>query len=336
MVEQDRAFLGRFLSDSLNIPSFSISNRALEVKFQLGDYLNGYYKACLAASSASHSIAWSGPDTILFSINKDTAVVRDFGSFTSQVGPKNQHASQDGDGIGMVFSIDSSGSFYTYPVSASYYIPSDTALVGVSVSPRIWGVVNTNTVTSNLSGTSPFTHTISQNDLGGWLTLPFFPPPSLQRGNYLVGLEQISGAAQGKGISLGLNLVGRRNRGILNAAVFLNDSTQARWSKIASPLGIRLNINYGSGGCTTIGLNESDLKAAEVEIFPNPSSGMLSFRNAAAYHEVNFFDLKGRLVKSLSLRNTNRPYSIAELETGIYMLQFRGQKVNYSQKLVVQ
>lgn len=80
----------------------------------------------------------------------------------------------------------------------------------------------------------------------------------------------------------------------------------------------------------------SDQKMVDrVEIFPNPSSGLLQLNNVAGFREAWIYSVTGALLKIVSLEGTDR-FSIAELSDGIYILKLQGNNTPKSLRVVKQ
>jgi hypothetical protein len=82
-------------------------------------------------------------------------------------------------------------------------------------------------------------------------------------------------------------------------------------------------------------LNENDL---EIELFPNPGSDNFVLRCSAVLKDalIQVRDISGKQILSItSVCGSNIPLSLAELDSGIYLLQIRSKMGNYAEKLVI-
>lgn len=82
-----------------------------------------------------------------------------------------------------------------------------------------------------------------------------------------------------------------------------------------------VNISAGNP-CPGVSVNEL-VEEEDVLIYPNPTSSILNFEISKSLEkDVIIYDLNGKVVKTLSIKNTYYSTDISELEQGTYFVQF--------------
>lgn len=81
-----------------------------------------------------------------------------------------------------------------------------------------------------------------------------------------------------------------------------------------------------------IDLGVSDLLASQVQIYPNPASGIFYIDSKEA-SKVEIYDLTGRIVKSVS--NYSNGISVRELSKGIYLVKIQVNHQIITKKLII-
>jgi hypothetical protein len=96
--------------------------------------------------------------------------------------------------------------------------------------------------------------------------------------------------------------------------------------------------SYAAFSITT-GLDEASLDKNEikVEVYPNPTNGLVSFSSLPSQGEIKVSDYSGRLVKILRIEQGEQTYNISELP-GLYFIQVFNQDQNVvsSSKVIVE
>jgi hypothetical protein len=111
-------------------------------------------------------------------------------------------------------------------------------------------------------------------------------------------------------------------------------------SLIISQGGVYTVSVTGSDGCTsfsapyssTIGTTELDESAAMIQLFPNPTTGIVEVQGVELDFRYALFDSRGRNV------TVNRPqqnqFDLSALETGIYFLQIESDARVFNIKII--
>ena len=77
------------------------------------------------------------------------------------------------------------------------------------------------------------------------------------------------------------------------------------------------------------GLNDNS--AQNLQVFPNPTEGIVTLKNAPVDSEFLIFDFKGQLVKTGRVISENQVVSLENIASGVYTIQINEMRV----KLVV-
>ena len=73
-----------------------------------------------------------------------------------------------------------------------------------------------------------------------------------------------------------------------------------------------------------------------VVLYPNPASDKLFLNALPEKATLNIYSLDGKLVKTYQLKQENNQLDISELQSGVYLLQLRGSKLNTQIRLLKQ
>jgi extracellular elastinolytic metalloproteinase len=87
--------------------------------------------------------------------------------------------------------------------------------------------------------------------------------------------------------------------------------------------------------CTT--LSTDDITSNLVQVYPNPSNGVLNISVAKSFGEVNMtlVDLNGRIVLQISKElNSEVKLNLNQLQSGLYILNIKGDRIDYNTKVV--
>ena len=79
--------------------------------------------------------------------------------------------------------------------------------------------------------------------------------------------------------------------------------------------------------------NIKDIQSADINIFPNPTTGTLSLQNVQA-DQIDVMDNMGRIMMTFG-QNTNQ-IDISNLAAGLYFLKIQAGEEVYSAKVVKQ
>lgn len=67
----------------------------------------------------------------------------------------------------------------------------------------------------------------------------------------------------------------------------------------------------------------------KITVFPNPTIATISFKTNTilANEEVSIYNLSGQLISKKTV-NANNNLDLTDLQTGVYLIQFRNKKIN--------
>jgi len=127
-----------------------------------------------------------------------------------------------------------------------------------------------------------------------------------------------------------------------NAIITGNGVSNLSFNPANSSIGLNvITANYTDGnGCSASatvnlivepcsGLNENG--TSTLQIFPNPSEGIVTLKNAIVGSEFLIFDIKGQLIKTGKITAENQVISLESVASGIYTIQINENRV----KLIV-
>lgn len=188
---------------------------------------------------------------------------------------------------------------HTYLATGSY-----------TVSLTVTNSAGTNSITSSIVVNANPTVTLTSNDADnvicnnqGIVQLTTNPTSAIISGN------GVSGSTFDPSIAnIGINVI-------------TANYTDANGCSAQSPLNLIVE------NCA--GLNENS--AQNLQVFPNPTEGIVTLKNALVDSEFLIFDFKGQLVKTGKVNSENQVVSLENIASGVYTIQINEMRV----KLVV-
>ena len=91
-------------------------------------------------------------------------------------------------------------------------------------------------------------------------------------------------------------------------------------------------------GETEVGINSTSDIAAQITVFPNPSSGMVQIsKSITGYSNITIMAITGSIVKQAELSNEVSSLDLRDLESGIYFMTFLDKNSDHqvSKKLII-
>ncbi len=73
----------------------------------------------------------------------------------------------------------------------------------------------------------------------------------------------------------------------------------------------------------TCTLSTDEIKTAFISIFPNPTNGVISFKNLNASYDVAVFNMLGQKVQEGNISQTTNSSDVSSLSTGTYFVKFK-------------
>jgi photosystem II stability/assembly factor-like uncharacterized protein len=84
-------------------------------------------------------------------------------------------------------------------------------------------------------------------------------------------------------------------------------------------------------------INENQLSTSSVNIYPNPSNGLINFSNKIGIDAIELYDNLGKLIESKNINSFQSTYEMPNgLSTGIYFLKFKSDKESITKKIILQ
>jgi hypothetical protein len=71
-------------------------------------------------------------------------------------------------------------------------------------------------------------------------------------------------------------------------------------------------------------------------MYPNPASDLLNIQSEHIIKRVVILDVNARIVRSLTVENTQLAMDVSVLQEGLYLLSVETAKGVYTQKLLIQ
>jgi hypothetical protein len=347
-VHHDSTFLGSpgmglydQRSDTLSSPMLSQQIDTFKLDnplFMFGSNTHGYFRFHPELKSDSVNQAFAANVQDFSFVLSDTVLARDRGVFASKIGPQNYvGGGNDGDKWGVLYSIYGSASIAT---SISIFVANDTANIGASIQPRVWWFDDSkstlDSAISTLVGSSPFTTSISSNELGKWVSLPVFPPASLNSNEqYVVGWEQTN-IGSNVNFIMGRDLSMESISPAVSNFVYVNDANPS-WNWVTAVTGIRLGVYFSC--YSTI---EEKNTEGKLSIYPNPTNGQFAIRlkaEKATQYTLKVRNNLGQIVLEEQVTangNFAKAIDLSENESGIYFLSLENGAERYVEKIVVQ
>ena len=74
----------------------------------------------------------------------------------------------------------------------------------------------------------------------------------------------------------------------------------------------------------TCNLSVDEFAANTISIFPNPTNGIITFKNITQEYDVTIFNMLGQNMKSQSVDSSSNSLDVSNLATGTYFIKFKG------------
>lgn len=82
-------------------------------------------------------------------------------------------------------------------------------------------------------------------------------------------------------------------------------------------------------------LSSNEMAFIDLKLFPNPSSGMVYFKNIIEPIKVEVLDAYGRLMNSILINERNTSFNISSYSKGIYFLSLKTDNRNLTKKIIL-
>jgi hypothetical protein len=176
-------------------------------------------------------------------------------------------------------------------------------------------------------------YTITSNDLGAWIDIPFVDPVSLFNGYAyefgIVGFQHPTDSSY----------VGTAGTSLYNGEHSLFDelglSTQSAgtptWYYITATPMVRMNFDPGSVNAIT------DVKQTVFNTFPNPTNGIFTIElEANKKYDVTVNNVLGQTVISTTTSGMNTTIDLSNFGKGVYTVELKNNSSTYVEKVIVE
>jgi hypothetical protein len=211
---------------------------------------------------------------------------------------------------------------------------ADNSTVGAEVKAIIYEIDST---VSNADGGAILiaesdNYTITAQDLGAWVDIPFVSPVNLLNGYAyefgIVGFQHPTNESY----------IGTSGFSIYNGEHSLFDeyglSTSSlgvpTWYYISTTPMVRMNFDPSSATTSNYENNTDYLN-----IYPNPSSGLLNIdQNKDAIYNLSITNVLGQVINTSVISNMNNTLDLSDLKKGVYLIELRDKVNIFSEKLI--
>jgi hypothetical protein len=211
----------------------------------------------------------------------------------------------------------------------------ESSIVGAEVKAIIYEIDST---ISNADGGALLiaesdNYTITAQDRGAWVDIPFVSPVNLLNGfAYEFGIVGFQHPTLE-------SYIGTSGSSIYNGEHSLFDenglSTSSAgtptWYYITTTPMVRMNFDPSSS-TTSIYENNTEY----LNIYPNPSSGLLNIdQNKDAIYNLSITNVLGQVTYTSIILNKNSALDLSDLKKGIYLIELRDKENIFSEKLII-
>lgn len=115
------------------------------------------------------------------------------------------------------------------------------------------------------------------------------------------------------------------------------DSIQLPWFSWGSQDQFPINFNFGYDYILNVGIDEKEIKHNRLVVYPNPSSNKLLIKlkdNIDTAFELKLIDVRGTVLKQLSITNNRAIIDISDLPIGLYFIEVFNEKFSYREKII--
>ncbi|MEQ8910437.1 MAG: T9SS type A sorting domain-containing protein [Vicingaceae bacterium] len=119
-----------------------------------------------------------------------------------------------------------------------------------------------------------------------------------------------------------------------NVPEFLRVSNEAKavWDTLSMS-----NFTYGSNfNCSTlVSVQQNEFLESQLQLYPNPSNGLITLQSDNKIEEVQIFDLKGQKLQQRFPNSLKSNLDLQRLSTGIYLLRIKIQDKQWGNRKIV-
>jgi hypothetical protein len=315
------------------IPPFQSSTFQMSSLYTGSSIVDDY--SILYKGIADSAVAVPVNSTISFSIS-DSTFARDLNNPTNSIGPNSYvGGSSLNSHLGVFYELKNAGIIS----SISFYVANDTNNVGMTISAELFSI-DTAIFNVGASVAGSQNYTIDQSDLGSWVSLAIGQPnQTIVPGLYSAAIVQRGRTIPTNTLQLGRDVTAETLAPFGTSAVssvFVN--TTATFGLINSLPMIRLNFKP-NGNCTTVGIENLVEVSEQINVFPNPSKGLVNIQLPADHkiEQIEVYAVNGKKVLSTAVTDqSNRlEINLADNKKGVYFLRLIAQDGVITKKVVI-
>jgi hypothetical protein len=176
-------------------------------------------------------------------------------------------------------------------------------------------------------------YTITAQDLGAWVDIPFLLPISLFNGYaYEFGIAGFQHPVDSSFIGVSGSMM---HAGEHSSFDELGLSTQSAgtptWYYISSTPMVRMNFDPAG----SVGTHE--IKNSQFNVYPNPTNGVFTIElDGNAKYDVTVSNVLGQTVYTTSITTMNTTIDLSGFEKGIYTIELKNNTSTYTEKVIVE
>jgi len=110
------------------------------------------------------------------------------------------------------------------------------------------------------------------------------------------------------------------------------------WEFSGDKYGVLLNTVYQTiNDTTSVSVKEDkELKDIEINIYPNPASGLIFINSTSKIENVEIFDYTGKLLSSQIPNSKTYQINVSQFKTGLYIVKIETSKGILSKRVFIE